>query len=185
VRQEYLRKLHRGERVIPKHLTKSFWCCPAALGMTGRAWGSTFKRLNIMIRILFLLVFMAMSAVASQPPSGATQKTGASGNVANASAVATLAAVSAKTNYITGFQVTAAGATAASVVNVTVTGLITGTATYTFVFPAGVTTAAQSLIVSFETAVKASGVNTAIVVTLPAGGTGNTNAAVAAQGYDL
>src|SRR5947207_13311659 len=71
-------------------------------------------------------------------PSGSTAKTGASGNVANSSAAASLAAVSGKTNYLTGFQVTASGATAGLPVNVTVTGVITGTMTYTFVFPAGV-----------------------------------------------
>jgi hypothetical protein len=113
-----------------------------------------------------------------------TQVTGSSGNVANATATASLPAVAGKTNFLTGFQCTATGATGALVVNVTVTGLVTGTATYTFVFPAGVTVQATSLIVSFVTPVKASAVNTAIVVTLPAGGTGNTNAAVNVQGYN-
>lgn len=117
-------------------------------------------------------------------PTGATPKTGTSGNVANGSAVAQLAAVSGKTNYITGLQITAAGATAALVANVTVTGTGT-TMTYTFVFPAGATTAAQSLIVDFPVPVGASATNTAIVVTLPASGAGGTNAAVSVQGYDL
>jgi hypothetical protein len=52
----------------------------------------------------------------------------ASGNVANASAAATLAGAATKTTYITGFVVTASGSTAALVVNGTVTGLIGGTA---------------------------------------------------------
>jgi len=117
--------------------------------------------------------------------SGATQKSGSSGNVANASAAASLAAVSGKTNYITGFQCTASGSTAGLAVNVTVTGLIGGTATYSFVFPVGVLVAAQPLTVNFTQPLKASAANTAITVTLPAGGAGNTNAAVSVQGFDL
>lgn len=118
-------------------------------------------------------------------PEGATPITAASGNVANANAVATLAGVASKTTYIQGFQLTASGATAASVVSVTVTGLISGTATYTFTFPAGATAAAQPLIVEFPAPIPASAVNTAIVVTLPAGGSGNTNATANAQGFQL
>lgn len=117
-------------------------------------------------------------------PSGATAKTGSSGNVANGSAAASLGAVAAKTNYITGFQVTASGATTALPVSVTVTGLISGTATYTFVFPAGVLVGATPLIVPFNRPVAASGTNTAITVTLPASGAGGTNAAVDVQGFD-
>lgn len=130
-------------------------------------------------------VYAANVVQAAVFPSGATAKTGASGNVANASAAATLAAVGAKTNYVTGFQITAAGSTGALVVNATLTGLITGTQTYTFVFPAGVTAAATPLIVTFPYPVPASAVNTAITITLPAGGAGNTNAATSIQGFDL
>lgn len=121
--------------------------------------------------------------VASLPPG--VQVTAASGNVANGSAAATLAAVVAKTTYITGFQCTASGATTGLAVNLTVVGVITGTMTYTFVFPAGVLVAATPLNVSFPTPIQASATNTAIVVTLPAGGTGNTNAACSAQGFQL
>lgn len=114
-----------------------------------------------------------------------TSITSASGNVANASAVATLAGISGKTTWITGFQCSAAGATAASVVNLTVGGVVSGTMTYTFVFPAGATTAASPLVVNFASPVPASATNTAITVTLPAGGAGNTNASCAAQGFQL
>lgn len=112
-----------------------------------------------------------------------TPITATSGNVANASAVATLPGAVGKTTYITDFECTASGATGALVVNLAITGTISGGQTYTFVFPAGVTTAAQPLLVTFPTPIPASATNTAIVVTLPAGGTGNTNAACNAQGY--
>lgn len=106
-----------------------------------------------------------------------------SGNVANASAAATLAAVAGKKNWITGFALTGSGATAAAVVNATVAGVEGGTQTYTFTFPAGAAVAAEPLVVTFPTPLPATGVNTAITVTLPAAGAGNTNAAANVYGF--
>src|SRR5215475_14176429 len=118
-------------------------------------------------------------------PSNVNQKGASSGNVANATATASLAAVSGRTNYLEGFTVTAGGATAALDVNVTVTGLVTGTFNYSFVFPLGAGVGAVPLVVNFDPPIKASAANTAITVTLPAGGAGNTNAAVNINGFDL
>lgn len=111
--------------------------------------------------------------------------TSSSGNVAAASAVATLAAAASKSTFITGFQATGSGATLGSCVNITVTGVIGGTMTYTFCAAAGVLVSDSPLIVSFSPPLQSSAVNTAIVVTMPSLGTGNTNAAVNAQGYQL
>ena len=121
--------------------------------------------------------------LASVEPDTITPLSESSGNVANASAAATLPAVAGKTTYITGFTATAAGATAASVAELTVGGLGGGTQTFIFVFPAGVTVQATTLNVKFEPPLPASAADTAIVVTLPAGGSGNTNAAVVATGF--
>lgn len=118
-------------------------------------------------------------------PAGATARTAASGNVANAAAVATLAAAAGKTTYICGFTLTSSGSTAATVVSPTVVGTITGTLTFTYVSVAGATAANQTVIVPFDPCVPANAVNTAIVVTLPALGAGNTNATVNAWGYQL
>lgn len=115
--------------------------------------------------------------------SGVDELTASSGNVANASAAATLAAAAGETTYITGFEITASGATAAAVVTVTVTGTIGGTLSYTFVAPAGATAQATPLVVEFPRPIPASAANTAIVVTLPALGAGNTNATVVAHGF--
>lgn len=115
----------------------------------------------------------------------ATAITAASGNVANASAAASLAGVSGKTTYITGFQCTSSGATVGAVVNLTVTGVITGTMTYTYVAVAGAVLADPDKIVIFSKPVPASAPNTAITVTLPALGAGNTNSACNAQGFQL
>lgn len=118
-------------------------------------------------------------------PSNVTPINAASGNVANASAAATLAAVADKTNHITGFEVTATGSTAAAVVLVTVTGLVGGTLTYIFAAPTGATVAATPLLVTFPTPIPASAVNTAITLTVPALGLGNTNSAAVIHGYRL
>lgn len=115
----------------------------------------------------------------------ATPVKASSGNVANASGVATIAAVAAKTAYITGFDVTGSGATAASVVSVTVTGLLGGTSTYTLSVVAGATLSNAVLSIRFAPPLPASAANTAIVVTCPALGAGNTNNAVNAYGFYL
>lgn len=118
-------------------------------------------------------------------PSGAIPITAASGNKANAVATATLAALSGKTTYLTGFHISSAGATAAVIVSVTVTGTITGTLTYTYPCVAGVTTGNASLIVTPPIPIPASATNTTIAVSLPALGAGGTHASVVAYGYQV
>lgn len=128
----------------------------------------------------------AQSIILSSPyPSGATAINAASGNVANANAVATLAAVAGKTTYITGFEVTGAGATAGLPVIVTVVGTITTTLSFIAVAAVGALVANTPVIVEFPVPIPASATNTTIVVTLPALGLGNTHAAVVAHGFQL
>lgn len=118
-------------------------------------------------------------------PVGATAITAASGNVAAAAAVATLPGVANKTTYITGFTITGGGATAAALVLATLVGCVSGTLTFVYGAVAGAALASQALVVSFDTPIPASAVNTAIVLTLPSLGAGNTNAAVTARGFQL
>lgn len=120
-----------------------------------------------------------------QYPVGATPVTASSGNVAAASAVATLAGVSGKTTYITGFRCGGGGATAASLVNITVAGVISGTQTYTMGPVAGATLISAPVERRWEPGIPASAANTAIVVTMPSLGAGNTNASCNAEGYQL
>ena len=88
------------------------------------------------------------------------------------------------TNWITGFQVTGSGATAALVVVVTLTGVITGTLSFVLVVPAGVTASTTPLVVTFPwPGIPASGANTAITVNVPTFGAGNTNVAATIEGY--
>lgn len=118
-------------------------------------------------------------------PPGATPVTGSSGNIANNSAVATLAGVAGRTTYITGFSVTGSGAPTALPVTVTVVGTITGTLSYTYSAIAGVLVANTPLVIQYPIAIPASATNTSIVVTCPALGVGSTNNTVTAHGYQL
>lgn len=105
-----------------------------------------------------------------------------SGNVAAAAAVATMPAVAGKTNWVTGFEITGAGATAASVVVATFAGLAAALA-YVVAVPAGPTVGVTPLVVEFPQPIPASAANQAVSLTLPSLGAGNTNAAVTLHGY--
>jgi hypothetical protein len=105
-----------------------------------------------------------------------------SGNIAAATATATLPAVQGRFNYLCGFSITSSGSTAALVVQPVITGLNGGTLTYTYSSVAGVTLANAPLEVSFSTCMPASSPNTAIVVSMPSLGAGNTSTTVNAWG---
>lgn len=108
----------------------------------------------------------------------------AEANTGAASAItATLAASVGLTTYINGFAVDGLGATAGSVIEVTVTGVLGGTLRYKMTIPAGATVAVTRLFAEFERPIPASAVNTAIVVNVPSFGAGNTSAIVNAHGF--
>lgn len=116
-------------------------------------------------------------------PVSSTVVTSSSVNQANAAAVATLAAATGKTTYITGFEVTGTGATAGLPVTVTVTGVLGGTLNYTYAAAVGALVGNTPLVIGFPIPLPSSAVNTAIVVTVPALGVGNTNSTAVAHGY--
>lgn len=119
-------------------------------------------------------------------PVGATQIAASSGNVAAATATATLSGAANVTTYITGFTINGSGATAASVVNATVSNIIGSvTLTYPIAVVAGVTLGNQMINVQFSPALPASATNTSIAVSCPTLGAGNTNNCVNAFGYRL
>jgi hypothetical protein len=130
----------------------------------------------------FVPAMMMVDSAGNEIPAGGTAIAASSGNVANASAVASLAAVVAKTNFITGLEITFSGATAASVVLATVTGLLGGTQTLVVAVPAGAAVGGTPLCVKFDPPHPASAANVAITATLPALGAGNTNACVNVRG---
>lgn len=125
------------------------------------------------------------------PTTPITQIAASSGNVAATATTATLAGTANKTTHIEGFDITGAGATSASIIQVTVTGLAAGTLTFDVVIPAGATTAIGGtgnpgvVPIRFPTPLPASAVNTNVVVNVPSFGTGNTAACVTAYGYQL
>jgi hypothetical protein len=121
----------------------------------------------------------------SSYPTGAVPKNATSGDVAHATAAATLAGTSGKTTYISGFSVVGCGATSATVVDVTVTD---GTWTLTYPLNVPATSAAiqlTPLIINFNPPLAASAANTSIVVSCPTLGTGNTNNCTNAYGFQL
>lgn len=115
----------------------------------------------------------------------ASQVAAVSGNVANAPGVATIPGVAGQKAWITGFEITGAGATAGLPVTVTVTGLgvAGGTLSYTYSAAAGALVANQPLSIEFPEPLPASANNTSIVVTCPALGAGATNNTVVAHGF--
>lgn len=105
----------------------------------------------------------------------------ASATATTGSFSASLAAVANKTNYICGFVISSGGSSAATVVNATVTGTVTGTLNFSYVFPSS----GQGVLgIAFPQCIVASNWNTAITVSVPAGGTGTT-AALSVWGYRL
>lgn len=92
---------------------------------------------------------------------------------------ATLTGVAAKWTYICGFVLTSGGTTSATLGVATITGTVSGTMNFEFVFPSS----GQGILgVAFPGCIVSSAVNTNIVVNLPAGGAG-TIAAISAWGY--
>lgn len=121
--------------------------------------------------------------VQSSYPSGSVPLINGSGNVANASAVATLTGTATTTVWISGFEITGSGATAGLPVIVTVAGLLGGTRSYIYTFAAGVLVGNTPLIVPYVPPIAAAAINTPIVVTCPASGAGGTNNVAIAHGY--
>lgn len=117
--------------------------------------------------------------------SDATPVTAGSGNQANATATATIGAVAGKTAYIAGFDIVGTGATAASVVAPTLTGVVGGTKTYALAVVGGTVMQNPVLSLRFDPPIPASAPNTAIAVNCPALGVGSTNNTVNAYGFYL
>lgn len=107
-----------------------------------------------------------------------------SGNVAAGTAAASLAAAASKFTYMTGFQFTSSGSTVGLPVICTITGIAT-TKSFIVTSVAGVLLANAPLIVQFNPPLQSSAVNTAVVASCPSLGTGNTNAVMTADGYQL
>lgn len=115
--------------------------------------------------------------------------TNSSSNAANAIASASVpapAAGSGKFAYLQRVQMVGLGATLLGSVNLTITGLVGGTITIPVPVVAGVLVPNAPLNLDFgATGIKAAAAETAITVSCPALGAGNTSNTVIATGYQL
>src|SRR6202043_2866574 len=118
-----------------------------------------FKKALLGATLVLALLIAARAQAQTQPHS--FPLTAASGNVVAAPAVATLPGAPGLTTFISGFEITASGATAASCVNATVAGVVPGGWPSAFCAPAGVPAEAPPLIVNFTPPIPAASVNTA------------------------
>jgi len=120
--------------------------------------------------------------VAVQPyPWGASPAAASSGLKANAQAIATMAAVPSK-NYLTEIDISGGGATSAALLTCTIDGLVGGQRSFVIGIPAGPTTAFHHRL-TFDRPLANSFVNTPIVLTVPAAGTGNTALVASISGF--
>lgn len=111
-----------------------------------------------------------------------TVTSNSSGNVTNASAVATLTPGALQVAYVTGFRCDPGGATAAALANVSLAGVAGGPLTYTAGAPAGVTLTGTPVERFFSPPLPASAINTPITVTMGALGSGNVRASCSMTG---
>ena len=84
--------------------------------------------------------------------------------------------------FCSGFEITAGGATAAQLNTATITGLLGGTLSYKFGVPAGVSSPATPLQVSFPSALAAASVGADVVLSV-AGFAGNLGVCAVIHGY--
>jgi hypothetical protein len=116
-------------------------------------------------------------------PPGSVQTTGVFSGADTTTAGASLAATANKTNYLCGVNISGLGATAATTVVFTITGLIGGnTLSYSYVFVAGVALPNTPVPLFFTPCIAASAVNSAITVTVP-GAAGNTATQINVNGF--
>lgn len=120
---------------------------------------------------------LTSSGQAVTEPQQITTQNNFAGTGAASAIVLTVPATPNAVNQVSGFTVSGTGATAGSTIVITLAGVQGGTQSYEYVVPAGVTTAAPTLSISFNPPIQASGPNTAITLTVPSFGAGNTNAA--------
>jgi hypothetical protein len=128
-----------------------------------------------------LVPICGKTAFGQQFAPGTVAITATSGNVAAATASATLAGTQNRTTYLCGLFVSGLGATSGAAVLGTVTGVV-ATTTFNVGVPAGATVPITPHVIAFLPCIPATALNTNIVVSVPSFGAGNTNASVLAWG---
>lgn len=127
------------------------------------------------------LVWSVWSPVSQQGTPFAASSAGA-----NAILNATMPAIVGRRSYVTGLQLSGDGSTAGLGVNATLTNIesvgVAVTLNYAFGFPQGALVPASALAIAFSPPLPVL-LGAAAVLSLPAGGAGNTNAAIALEGF--
>jgi hypothetical protein len=126
-----------------------------------------------------LPTFPASPGATGGPPTALFQ----AGNAANAAVAFSFVAVAGKTNFVTGLVISCGGATAGSIIDVTLTNISGSTFHIAYPVPTGATVANQPLQLNFNPPLQATGVNTSISFNMPAAGAGNTQQAAQMIGY--
>ena len=139
--------------------------------------------IKLLTREARLVGWSFVDAAAFDIPS-VTQVTNSSTLPAASNDVQVAAGPAGSLNYVTGFEVTGGGATAASILTLTLQGVVGGNITYKVAIPAGATLGITPLTVEFPGGgLAAAALAGAIVLACPSFGVGNTDAAVTIHGY--
>jgi len=122
-------------------------------------------------------------ATMAQPYLGVIPLAWGSGNCPNGLAMAHLTPTQNSTAYLSGFIVTGSGSVGGSVVLVTVEGLLGGTRSFAYGFEAGVNKVNTPLAFNFNPPLPGISPGAQILLTVPAGGSGNLNSMATIYGY--
>jgi len=104
-------------------------------------------------------------------------------NAGNASLSATMSAEVGRTNFCSQITFSTSGATAGSVIDVSLTNVIGGTMHFAYNVPTGATTAGAIVVIPFNPPIPATGTNTIINLTVPANGAGGVQQTATIQGF--
>jgi hypothetical protein len=135
---------------------------------------------RLAVGLVALLYTLGAGAQGYIPPTGANITASATATTGAFSAA--LPAVAGKVNYLCGVLITSGGTTTATVVAVTITGLVSGTMNVAYVAPAA--GGQGKIALALPQCIGASAADTAITVSVPALGAGTT-AALSLWGFQV
>ncbi len=165
----------------------------APQGGQSNSWGFNITTANKAIRVRPLAygsgtinVAMVSAVLAGGIPIVNTTQTQVSAGLTGAAAAIapSMPAVAGKFNYVTGISIDGKGATAGSIQAALLSGL-PKTLAFVFVVPAGANTplGGGKVSIAFNPPLQASGINTAVTLSVPSFGVGNTSEIATISGY--
>ena len=124
-----------------------------------------------------------IKATMAQPYLGVIPLATGSGNCPNGLAMVHLTPTQNSTAYLCGFIVTGSGSVGGSIVLVTIEGLLGGTRSFCYGFEAGVNKVNTPLAFNFNPPLPGVAPGAQILLTVPAGGSGNLNSMATIYGF--